>query len=280
MTPNPDPLLIMLDEPPAALPAAADGSVRVVVSGEAAPTVLVRLPPDTPDDQRRAAIDRARRLPAAPDGCDAAALEAAHRSVLAMDSKARHDIANQLMVLSGYLELLEDMLPDGEGREFLEGALRAAGLVNRHVNFTRAYREFGTAAPAWQALEALLPAGVELPSEAAGVLVWADSLAPLALEGLLETRAGPGVCVRASLASDEGGGLTLLLDDDGPPLDARDLLLLFEYRQGDDGPPAAFLARHLLGATGIGLEAEPSPAGGLRFRVAVPPGCSLSGSGR
>ncbi len=283
MTPTADHLLMFLDEPPTTREhagAARTGSpVRVVVSDETVPTAHVRLPPSPPADELRAAVAQARRFPPALDSREATALETAHRSVLAMDSKARHDIANQLMVLSGYLELLEDVVPDGEGREFLRGALKAAGLVDRHVAFTRAYREFGTTPPAWQGLGGLLSARVELPADAVGVRLWADPLAPVAFEGLFEARATPGIRFRASFETEEDGAV-LLIDDDGPALAERELRLLFEYRQADDAAPSPFLARHLLGTTGIGIEAEPSPAGGLRYRVTVPVGCYISGSGR
>ncbi|HOV67723.1 MAG TPA: hypothetical protein PLI31_05105, partial [Methanoregulaceae archaeon] len=55
----------------------------------------------------------------------------------------------------------------------------------------------------------------------------------------------------------------------------RDLRLFFEYRQTNDGGGEPLLARYVLGATGIGLEAAASPTGGLRLRLQVPGGCVL-----
>lgn len=248
---------------------------RVVVSDGSVPTAFIRLGPGTPADERGAAIVHARRLTAAPDSRSGAALDATVRAILEMDSKARHDIANQLLVLTGYLELLEELLPEGETRELLEGSLRAAEMVNRHLAFTRSYRGFGTVPPAWQDLSTLLPAGVELPEGAAGVRVWADPLAPSALASLLAARGGPGVRCRASIEPGPDGALLLVLDDDGPALTDRDLRLFFEYRQTNDGGGEPLLARYVLGATGIGLEAAASPTGGLRLRLQVPGGCVL-----
>ncbi|KAF5058544.1 hypothetical protein DSECCO2_345440 [anaerobic digester metagenome] len=280
MTPDADLDLVLLDDSPSGTAAGDHGEVRpvrVVVSDAAVSTAFVRLESDSPEDERRAAVARARLLTAAPDSRGAAALDATVRSILEMDSRARHDIANQLMVLSGYLELLEEMVPEGEAREFLDGSLRAAELVNRHLAFTRSYRGFGTLSPAWQDLAALLPASVELPAEAAGVRVWADPLAPAALAGLLAARGEPGVRCRASVEPGPVGALLIALDDDGPALADRDLRLFFDYRQGEGQSGEPFLARHVLGATGIGLEATPSSDGGLRLRMAVPDGCALGG---
>lgn len=283
MTPDVDSDVVLLDGSPSG--ATADDpkegrSARVVVSDIAVPTAFVRLGRDTADDERRATIVHARHLAAAPDSRSAAALNATVRSILEMDSKTRHDIANQLMVLSGYLELLEEMVPEGEAREFLESSLRAAELVNRHLAFTRSYRGFGTVSPAWHDLEALLPASVELPAEAAGVRLWVDPLAPAALAGVLSMREAPGVRWRAHLEPGPEAALMVVLDDNGPALSDRDLRLFVEYRQGEGHAGEPFFARHVLGATGIGLEATASPDGGLRLLVVVPDGCVIGGAGR
>ena len=283
MTPDADIDLVLLDGATPGTTAGDPGKerpIRVVVSDRAGPTAFVRLDPDDPEDERKAAVLRASRLGEAPDSATAAALGVTVRSVHVMDSKVRHDIANQLMVLSGYLELLEELVPEGEAREFLDGSLRAAELVNRHLTFSRSYREFGLAPPAWHDLASLLPSGVELPVEAAGVQVWADPLAPVALTALFGARGGPAVGWRASIEPGPDGGLLVVLDDDGPALSERDVRLFFDYRQGEGQAGEPFLARHVLGATGISLEAAASPDGGLQLRMAVPEGSSLGCPGR
>jgi hypothetical protein len=250
-----------------------------IVTTTAPPPPFVAVAADAREAEVRAALAQAARVPAHLDTRQAAALFESHLSVLAMDSKARHDIANQLMVLTGYLELLEEEALEGEPLEFLQGAMKAADLVNRHTAFTRLYREFGKAPPDWQDLEGLIAAFAPLPADAGSIRIWADPLVRTAFEYLIDLRLMVSTRRTVSVRRGDGGVLDVLLEDDGPAFSERDLRMLFEYRQGDGAVPEFYLARHLLGATGIAIAAEAPPAGGLRIRVSVPEGCHLDGPG-
>lgn len=81
-------------------------------------------------------------------------IKAANEKLNLLGSVTRHDILNQIMVLLGYLTLLEEILPlESEMREFCLQATKATKQIRRQITFTRDYQDLGVRAPEWQRVE-------------------------------------------------------------------------------------------------------------------------------
>ncbi|MEM3059079.1 MAG: PAS domain S-box protein, partial [Methanomassiliicoccales archaeon] len=77
------------------------------------------------------------------------ALALANKKLHLLGSVTRHDIMNQLTVISGSLQLLSDAIQDEKQRRFLSMALRAASNIERHLDFSRDYEKMGANPPQW-----------------------------------------------------------------------------------------------------------------------------------
>jgi len=79
------------------------------------------------------------------------ALARANTKLAILSSITRHDIKNQLVPLSGYLDLSSanpgnpDAVPG-----YLAKATKIAGTIERQIDFTRTCETLGTTVPVWQ----------------------------------------------------------------------------------------------------------------------------------
>ena len=66
-----------------------------------------------------------------------------------LNSITRHDILNQMQVLTGYLALFKLREKDPESITYLEKISRAATNVQQQIAFTKDYQDIGSQAPIW-----------------------------------------------------------------------------------------------------------------------------------
>lgn len=78
------------------------------------------------------------------------ALETANRKLNLLSSITRHDINNQLTLLSGYLHMANTNNADPGIRNYLEKGKRALSTIQSQVEFTAQYQDIGVKAPSWQ----------------------------------------------------------------------------------------------------------------------------------
>jgi signal transduction histidine kinase len=70
----------------------------------------------------------------------------------------------------------------------------------------------------------------------------------------------------------EGGSLILYAEDDGSGIPVADKERVFERGFGHNTGLGLFLARDILGITGITIRETGEPGKGARFEMTVPPG--------
>ena len=80
----------------------------------------------------------------------------ARKNLNMFSSMTRHDILNQLMVVSGSLELASYGLQDPDLLQHLNRAQTAAKNIQRQITFSREYENLGATAPAWQSVSAVI----------------------------------------------------------------------------------------------------------------------------
>lgn len=106
-----------------------------------------------------------------------------------MSNITRHDILNQVNVLSGYTELISETLPedvrsDPRIGKYLLNLNKGIETIHSQIVFTKDYQELGIVSPTWQSIsdtakEAAFPfsgQNIKFSIEESGLDVYADPL--------------------------------------------------------------------------------------------------------
>jgi len=212
------------------------------------------------------------------------ALQQTNRKLNLLSSITRHDIKNQLLALTTYLELSKNFLNDTTRlAEYIAQEEKAANAIGRQIEFTKEYENLGITAPVWQnaaacVKEALpdLPVGkIAVRVDLGTVEVYADPLLGKVFYNLIDNAlryGGQKMTAIALSGKETGTGLVILVEDDGDGISSADKKRLFERGFGHNTGLGLFLSREILSITGISITETGEPGKGARFEIAVPEG--------
>jgi PAS domain S-box-containing protein len=212
------------------------------------------------------------------------ALREVNKKLNLLSEITRHDIRNQLLSLTAYLELSKDTLGDAaKTSEYILKEERAAHAIERQIVFTKEYQDLGVGTPAWQDVSASLSlAAAALPvrdirvvDEIAGLAIYADPLLEKVFYNLIDNAlryGGPGMTMIRFSYRESGQDLTIVVEDDGAGISAEDGKRLFERGFGHHTGLGLFLSREILSITGIMITETSEPGEGARFEMLVPKG--------
>jgi PAS domain S-box-containing protein len=210
------------------------------------------------------------------------ALTLASRKLNLLSGITRHDIMNQLTVLSGSLELSLGTIRDAEGIAHINRAQKAAKTIQHQISFTKEYEELGVRAPAWLRPSAVARAAamqlalktiaIEVSDEQ--LEIYADPLLVKVFYNLFDNaRQYGGAVTKINISNRPAGtGLILSVEDNGGGLTAEDKKHLFERGFGKHTGLGLFLSREILSITGITIRETGEPGRGARFEITVPEG--------
>lgn len=193
----------------------------------------------------------------------------------------RHDIQDQLMVLSGSLELSLGNVKEKERTAHINRAQKAAGTIHRQIAFTKEYEQIGAHAPVWQCCRTLVdtaarqaPLGKivvknDLRSE---MEVFADPLVVKVFYNLMDNAARYGGKIKTIrfFAEKTVFGHILVCEDDGDGVVTGEKEKIFERGFGKNTGMGLFLASEILAITGLTIRETGEPGKGARFEIAVP----------
>jgi len=213
-----------------------------------------------------------------------AALSRVNKKLTILSSITRHDIKNQLIALSGYLELSKEKqgsIPVVS--EYLDKEMSIAETIGLQIDFTKAYEDMGTSAPVWQnvnecirrAVATLPMREVRLDLDRSDLAIYADPLFEKVFYNLIENalRHGGDTMTKISISSHETDkGLVLICEDDGVGVIKGDKTHLFERGFGKHTGLGLFLSSEILSITGITITENGEPGKGARFEMNVPKG--------
>lgn len=215
-----------------------------------------------------------------------AAVQEANRKLNLLSGITRHDILNQVTVLSGYLHLLGREVEGADNptvQKYLERCQVAAETIQRQISFTRDYEELGVHGPAWQSVNevarhaaaTVLPEHVDFMVKAGGLEVYADPMLEKVFFNLLENsvRHGDGVTwVEVGFSRNKRGGV-IVVEDNGVGVPDAEKTSIFEVRFGRKaGGFGLFLVQSILAITGMTIAETGREGEGARFEIRVPPG--------
>jgi signal transduction histidine kinase len=212
------------------------------------------------------------------------ALSRANKKLTILSSITRHDIKNQLIALSGYLELSKekrDNLPAMS--EYLEKEMSIFNTIRSQIDFTKAYEDMGTTAPVWQnisqsvqrAVAALPLRDVRVDVDRSDLAIFADPLFEKVFYNLIDNalKYGGDTLTKIHISCHETEtGLVLICEDNGVGITREDKKHLFERGYGKHTGLGLFLTREILSITGITITENGEPGNGARFEMNVPKG--------
>ncbi|HSQ94393.1 MAG TPA: PAS domain-containing sensor histidine kinase, partial [Methanoregula sp.] len=212
------------------------------------------------------------------------ALRQANRKLNLLTGITRHDIRNQLLVLKGYMRLIEKDIGDPLLLAFCRKATESAERISSMIQFTKEYEELGSAAPAWQAVRPLLDTALQ--QAAAGTVVAIENTIPESLEVLADPliikvfynltdnalQHGETITTIRFSSEEQPGGLVIVCEDNGTGVPAGEKDLIFERGFGKNSGLGLSLSQEILSITGMTIRETGVPGRGARFEITVPSG--------
>jgi PAS domain S-box-containing protein len=212
------------------------------------------------------------------------ALQQANKKLNLLSGITRHDIRNQLLALSGYLEISREYLTDpNKTSEYIAKEEAIIKTISNQISFTKDYQEMGVKAPTWQNISGIINTVItRLPLRDihvdAGDLtleVFADPLLEKVFYNLIDNalRYGGEMMTLIRLTNrEDAGGLIISVEDDGSGISAEDKEKLFTKGFGRNTGLGLYLSREILSITGNTITEHGEPGKGARFEIFVPKG--------
>jgi PAS domain S-box-containing protein len=213
---------------------------------------------------------------------DAATL--ANKKLNLLSSITRHDIINQVLALSGYLELSRDLLDDPvKLEEYITKEQNITRIIEAQMRFTKDYQDMGIKAPEWQnvhesvikAKESFPLRGIAVETDSPTLELYADPLLERVFYNLIDNALRYGgeqmTAIRIS-SQDSDHGLVIVCEDDGVGVPADKKEAIFNRGYFKHTGFGLYLSREILGITGITIAETSEPGKGARFEITVPKG--------
>jgi len=211
------------------------------------------------------------------------ALQLANKKLNLLSSITRHDINNQIQVLSGFLELLHANIGDPAFENYFTRINDAVSRISSIIRFTSDYTSIGINNPVWQDCSVLVETTVrearpghgivknELP---AGTELFADPLIGTVFRNLVDNavRHGGKITTVRFSAEERNSHHILVCEDDGAGISPEEKEKIFELGYGRNTGLGLSLAREVLAITGITIRETGEPGRGARFEMQVPEG--------
>jgi signal transduction histidine kinase len=201
-----------------------------------------------------------------------------------LSSVTRHDISNQLVALSGFLELSRQYSTgEGRDRDLIDKEMKIVKTITSQIRFTADYEKMGVPEPEWQnvaaavrkAAAALPVQGIAIRVDPQDLEVFADPLLYKVFYNLIDNAlryGGSGVKNIVVTSRETPGGLVLAFEDDGGGIPESDRRRLFQRGFGKNTGLGLFLSREILAITTITIAERGEPGKGARFEMVVPKG--------
>ena len=215
------------------------------------------------------------------------ALKQANQKINLMSSITRHDILNQVNVLSGYTALISESLPqdikdDPRIGKYLKNLNKGIETIHNQISFTKDYQELGVVSPTWQSISSVAKEaafafsgqGLKFSIEERELEVYADHLFRKVFYNLFENSKAHGenvteICV---ISHKIEGKLVIEITDNGIGISPNMKELIFEKSIGKNTGLGLFLVRGILSITGMGIKETGVEGEGVRFEITVPSG--------
>ena len=209
------------------------------------------------------------------------AFQQANRQLNLMTSATRHDMVNQLMVLKGYVELLEKGRTEVNGHDIFPNIRKTIDSLEAKLEFMKQYQDIGVKEPSWQNLREIIRfersqlelGGLTITEEGTDVQILADTMLEKVVLNLIDNviRHGRKATLLEIRTEVKDGDLKVIFQDNGAGISEKDRAHLFERGYGKHSGYGLFISREILGITGIDIEEKSGKGSGARFELTVRP---------
>jgi PAS domain S-box-containing protein len=196
-----------------------------------------------------------------------------------LNSVTRHDILNQLTIVSGYLEIIKEKFPDPALQEMVEKEIHAATNIRTQIMFTKDYQDIGIQSPQWFDIgKVITMTATSLPLSQVSISVnvdnlemYADPMLEKVFYTLMENTLRHGKTVTSIKFSYKfkNDNLVVIYEDNGVGIPAVYKEAIFERKFFTHTGFGLFLSRTILGITGITILETGEPGKGARFEITV-----------
>ncbi|HOO53141.1 MAG TPA: PAS domain S-box protein [Methanothrix sp.] len=209
------------------------------------------------------------------------ALKETNKKLNLLGSVCRHDLMNRISEIEGQAQVLTEMAAfDSALQRCASTILDLSKSARRQISFTPDYQEMGTESPLWQRVETLAEMarssissdGVSLKVQTGPVEVFADPLMEKVFSSLMENSVSHGEKTTKITISfrDRGDVGVIVFEDDGVGVPTDQKERIFDQDFGKNAKSGLFLAREILGISGISIAETGLEGEGARFEIEIP----------
>lgn len=205
----------------------------------------------------------------------------ANKKLNLLSSITRHDINNQLVVLDGYIELLQVKNTSPDCRDYFSRIEEASSQITSMIRFTGEYEKIGVSSAVWQNLPGLVTSAAsgvtfgniafenDLPAK---VEIFADPLIVKVFFNLIDNALRHGGRIRHIRFSCAtlGTSRVIVCEDDGDGIVPAEKERIFERGFGKNTGFGLAISREILDITEISIKETGKPGTGARFEMVVP----------
>jgi len=196
-------------------------------------------------------------------------------------SITRHDVLNNLSVLTGYNEILRSKSSDREILEILDKQFKACQTIKNQIDFTKEYDKLGIKEPQWQNVQEIASRAysqmlktVSFRCTTENLTMYADPMLEKVFYNLFDNSLRYGETVsEISLTFDQAGpDILLVYRDNGIGIEPGDKEIIFRKGFGKNTGLGLFLTREILSITRITIVESGEYRRGARFEIRIPKG--------
>jgi signal transduction histidine kinase len=209
-------------------------------------------------------------------------LTRANEKLSLLGGLTRHDLINQLSVLTGWLEIAKESGDPAEIAAPIDKACESARVIRWNLEFTGQYEEIGLRSPEWVSAKRAWvtgKSGLERPDivmteRLGGLEIYADAMLDKVFRNLIDNsvRHGGGVKRIGVSYAETKAGLRIVYEDDGVGISDEARPRLFEHASGKQKGYGLHMAAKVLEITGMSIKEVGAGFKGARFEIFVPKG--------
>jgi len=208
------------------------------------------------------------------------ALHQANKRLVLMGSITRHDLMNQLAVMSAGLDLASDSSTEGVVRDQISMARESVEKMRALLELTSEYRDMGMSRADWvdvkqaclKGLSGQATSGVKVELGLDGLSILADPMFARAFSSLIDNsiRHNSQVTRLGFSYTRANGSVVLVVEDDGAGIPTEEKERVFQRGYGKNTGYGLYFVREVLGITGMTIKETGTPGRGARFEITVP----------
>ncbi|MGB8308256.1 MAG: response regulator [Methanoregula sp.] len=209
------------------------------------------------------------------------ALQSSNKKLNMLSKLIRYDILNTITGLLGLEDMVIQKISEPESSALLVEIKESTRHIQQQITFTRDYQNIGVHAPQWQNVhDVVSKAAMSVHSGSVRLAVMPDEGVEVFADGMLEKvfynlidnalRYGGKLSVVTFSLRQDSPTLTIICSDDGRGIIDSDKEKIFASGYGKNTGQGLFLAREILGISGISIKETGTFGEGAHFEISVP----------